>query len=59
MPQGGKPILAREHGETYRDMDYMYHVAVDLAAQLAAIEAPPSDPGPDRIGTRHPKLGKA
>lgn len=59
VPQGGKPILAREHGETYRDMDYMYQVAVDLAAQLAAIEAPPSDPGPDRIGTRHPKLGKA
>tara|TARA_Y100000296_G_scaffold79468_1_gene103460 strand:+ start:32017 stop:32700 length:684 start_codon:yes stop_codon:yes gene_type:complete len=38
VPHSPQPILAREHGETYRDIDYMYEVAVDLAGQLAAIE---------------------
>ena len=34
-----EPILAREHGETYRDIDYMYEVAVDLAGQLRLSKA--------------------
>ena len=38
VPSGAKPILAREEGETYRGIDYMYAETVQLARQLKAID---------------------
>ncbi|WP_370190922.1 hypothetical protein [Qipengyuania sp.] len=39
VPSGSKPILAREEGEVYRGIDYMYEETISLARQLRSIEA--------------------
>lgn len=40
VPSVAKPPLAREEGETYRDVGYMYGETIKLARQLKAIEEP-------------------
>ncbi|MDQ0565938.1 hypothetical protein GRI55_00805 [Erythrobacter citreus] len=57
VPSDSKPILAREEGEIYRGIDYMYSETVQLARQLKAIEdsidgkaAPVLAPPPPRLG---------
>ncbi|MCD1590233.1 hypothetical protein K7H13_05595 [Qipengyuania citrea] len=57
VPSGSKPVLAREEGEVYRGIDYMYEETVALARQLRSIEAngdlrvePVITPPPPRLG---------
>ena len=57
VPKGSKPVLAREEGEIYRSIDYMYCETIGLARQLnqlggaAAIDAAPKLAGsPPRLG---------
>lgn len=57
VPSGAKPILAREEGEIYRSIDYMYSETVQLARQLKAIDDssiakpdPVLAPPPPRLG---------
>jgi len=57
VPSGAKPILAREEGEIYRGIDYMYSETMQLARQLKAIDdssiakaEPVLPPSPPRLG---------
>ncbi|EDL48181.1 hypothetical protein [Erythrobacter sp. SD-21] len=57
VPSGSKPVLAREEGEVYRGIDYMYEETTKLARQLKAIEGssaldtdPVLPPIPRRLG---------
>jgi len=57
VPSGSKPILAREEGEVYRGIGYMYQETAKLARQLKSIEKsnaldtdPVLAPPPPRLG---------
>lgn len=58
MPKCSKPLLAREEGEIYRSIDYMYCETIGLARQLKQLDnATALDAAPKLAGTP-PRLGK-
>ena len=59
VPDGVRPILAIEEGETYRSIDYMYGEAVKLARQLYVIGRDRSAGSDTALGPVSPKLGKS
>lgn len=55
VPDGSKPPLAREEGEAYRDLDYMYRETMKLARQLDELDGRTSvdtNPLPGRTAPR-------
>lgn len=58
VPSGSKPILAREEGEVYRGIDYMYEETIALARQLRSIEANGDLHAEPAIAPPSPRLGK-
>lgn len=59
VPEGVRPILAIEEGETYRTIDYMYGETVKLARQLHEIGRGRSAGSGTSLGSVSPKLGKS
>lgn len=59
VPNGVRPILAIEEGETYRTIDYMYGETVKLARQLRDIDRGRSAGSGSSLGSVSPKLGKS
>ena len=58
VPSGAKPILAREEGEIYRGIDYMYSETVQLARQLKAIDDSSIAKADPVLAPPPPRLGK-
>ena len=58
MPSDSKPILAREEGEIYRGIDYMYSETVQLARQLRAIDDSCVGKADPVLAPPPPRLGK-
>lgn len=59
VPTGAKPRLAREEGEIYRDIDFMYRETTKLAHQLKEIEHDPSAIPDPVLSPSVPKLGQS
>ena len=59
VPEGVRPILAIEEGETYRSIDYMYDETVRLARQLKKIGGNRSSSTGRSLGSVPPKLSKS
>lgn len=59
IPDGPKPPLALEEGETYRDLDYMYRETTKLARQLSELEGRPSVDTTSLPGRTAPRLGRS
>ncbi|MBX7502172.1 hypothetical protein K3181_12035 [Qipengyuania sp. YG27] len=58
VPSGSKPVLAREEGEVYRGIDYMYEETIALARQLRSIEAGSDLRAEPALAPPSPRLGK-
>ncbi|WJY17782.1 hypothetical protein QQS45_09030 [Alteriqipengyuania flavescens] len=58
VPSDSKPILAREEGEIYRGIDYMYSETVQLARQLKAIDDSSVGKADPVLAPPPPRLGK-
>ena len=59
VPEGVRPILAIEEGETYRTIEYMYDETVRLARQLKKIGGSRSSSNGRSLGSIPPKLDKS
>ncbi|WP_422358191.1 hypothetical protein [Qipengyuania flava] len=59
VPSGSKPILAREEGEVYRGIDYMYEETIKLARQLNGFEARGAIDAAPALAPPSPRLGKS
>jgi len=58
VPGSSKPVLAREEGETYRTIDYMYSETTRLACQLKDMDGSASIDANPKLGQPLPRLGK-
>lgn len=58
VPSIAKPPLAREEGETYRDVEYMYAETIKLARQLKALDEPRDASSGFELPPVPPRLGK-
>lgn len=58
VPSGSKPVLAREEGEVYRGIDYMYEETIRLARRLRSIEASSVGDAQPALAPPSPRLGK-
>lgn len=59
VPDGAKPPLAREEGETYRDLDYMYRETTKLALQLSKLDGRITLDTTSLPGNTAPRLGRS
>ena len=58
VPSGSKPVLAREEGEVYRNIDFMYEETMKLARQLKSIEDDSAISTAPVLPASPPRLGK-